>query len=71
MNYPHRLRCSENRSGVNSALRVWRGGMSREISLFEFDEEEAEAAKARLDAQRLKRRKRYARKKDKISPSDS
>jgi hypothetical protein len=34
-----------------------------ELSLFEFDQEEAEAAKARLDAQRKKRRERYAKKK--------
>jgi hypothetical protein len=34
-----------------------------EISLFEFDQEEAAEAKARLDAKRTQRRERYARKK--------
>jgi hypothetical protein len=38
-----------------------------EISLFEKDPEEAEAAKARLDAQRKKRRERHAKNKDKIN----
>jgi hypothetical protein len=38
-----------------------------EISLFEVDEEEAEAAKARLDTQRKKRRERYARNKEQIN----
>jgi hypothetical protein len=37
------------------------------ISLFEKDSEEAEAAKARLDAQRKKRRDRYAKNKDRIN----
>jgi len=32
-----------------------------EISLFEFDQEEAEAAKARLEAKRKQRRERYAK----------
>jgi hypothetical protein len=38
-----------------------------EISLFEFDRDEAEAAKARLDAKRKKRRERYARNRDRIN----
>lgn len=38
-----------------------------EISLFEKDPEEAEAAKAKLEAQKKKRRERYARNKDKIN----
>jgi hypothetical protein len=38
-----------------------------EISLFEKDPEEAEAAKAKLDAQRKKRRNRYAKNKEKIN----
>jgi hypothetical protein len=38
-----------------------------EISLFEKDPEEAETAKAKLDAQRKKRRERYARNKDRIN----
>jgi hypothetical protein len=40
---------------------------SGEISLFEVDQEEAEGAKAKLDAQRKKRRERYARNKDRIN----
>ena len=46
---------------VNDQLRCG------EISLFEKDPEEAEAAKAKLDAQRKKRRERYARNKEKIN----
>lgn len=38
-----------------------------EISLFEVDQKEAEAAQARLDAKRAKRRERYARNKEKIN----
>ena len=38
-----------------------------EISLFEKDPEEADAAKAKLDAQRKKRRERYAKNKDKVN----
>jgi hypothetical protein len=38
-----------------------------EISLFEVDQEEAEAAKARLEAKRAQRRERYARNKEKIN----
>jgi hypothetical protein len=38
-----------------------------EISLFEVDQEEAEAAKARLEAKRTKRRERYAKNKDRIN----
>ena len=38
-----------------------------EISLFEVDQEEAEAAKAKLDAQRKKRRERHAKNKEKIN----
>jgi len=38
-----------------------------EISLFEKDPEEAEAAKARLDAQRKKRRERHAKNKENIN----
>jgi hypothetical protein len=38
-----------------------------EISLFEVDQEEAEAAKARLEAKRAKRRERYARNKEKTN----
>ena len=38
-----------------------------EISLFEKDPEEAEAAKAKLDAQRKKRRERYAKNKEQIN----
>ncbi len=38
-----------------------------EISLFEKDPEEAEAAQARLEAQRKKRRGRYAKNKEKIN----
>ncbi len=40
-----------------------------EISLFEKDPEEAEAAKARLEAKRAKRRERYAKNKDGSTPS--
>jgi len=39
-----------------------------EISLFEKDPEEAQAAKARLEAKRAQRRERYARNKEKINP---
>jgi hypothetical protein len=38
-----------------------------EISLFEKDPEEVEAAKARLDALREKRRERHAKNKDRIN----
>jgi hypothetical protein len=38
-----------------------------EISLFEFDQEEAEAAKARLDVQRKKQRERHAKNKEQIN----
>jgi len=38
-----------------------------EITLFEKDPEEAEAAKAKLDAQRKKRRERHAKNKEKIN----
>jgi multidrug resistance efflux pump len=38
-----------------------------EISLFELDHEEAEAAKARLEAKRAKRRERHAKNKDRIN----
>jgi hypothetical protein len=38
-----------------------------EISLFEKDPEEAEAAQARLEAQRKKRRERYAKNKGKVN----
>jgi hypothetical protein len=38
-----------------------------EISLFEKDPEEAEAAKARLEAKRAKRRERHAKNKEKIN----
>jgi hypothetical protein len=38
-----------------------------EISLFEKDPVEAEAAKARLETKRAKRRERYARNKDRIN----
>jgi hypothetical protein len=38
-----------------------------EISLFENDPEEAEAAKARLEAKRAKRRDRHAKNKDGIN----
>jgi hypothetical protein len=41
-----------------------RGG---EISLFEKDPEEAEAAKGRLEAKKAKRRNRYFKNKDKIN----
>jgi hypothetical protein len=38
-----------------------------EISFFEADPEEAEAAKAKLEAKRAKRRERYAKNKDRIN----
>ena len=38
-----------------------------EISLFEVDQEEADAAKARLDGKRAKRREHHARDKDQIN----
>lgn len=38
-----------------------------EISLFEKDPEEAEAAKARLEAKRAKRRERHAKNKDRVN----
>jgi len=38
-----------------------------EITLFEKDPEEAEAAKARLEARREKRRERHAKNKDRIN----
>jgi len=38
-----------------------------EITLFEKDPEEAEAAKARFEAERTQRRKRYAKNKEKIN----
>jgi hypothetical protein len=38
-----------------------------EISLFEKDPEEAEAAKARLEAKRAKRRENHAKNKEKIN----
>lgn len=38
-----------------------------EISLFEVDQEKAEAAQARLEAKRAKRRERYAKNKDRIN----
>jgi hypothetical protein len=38
-----------------------------EISLFEVDQEEAEAAKARLEVKRAKRRERHAKNKDRIN----
>ncbi len=38
-----------------------------EISLFEKDSEEAETAKARLEAKRKQRRERYAKNKDRIN----
>jgi hypothetical protein len=38
-----------------------------EISLFEKDPEETEAAKDRLEAKRAKRRERYAKNKDRIN----
>ena len=38
-----------------------------EISLFEKDPEEAEAAKARLEAKRAKRRERHTKNKDRIN----
>jgi hypothetical protein len=38
-----------------------------EISLFEFDQEGVEAAKARLEAERAKRRERHAKNKDRIN----
>lgn len=38
-----------------------------EVSLFEVDLKESEAAKDRLEAQRAKRRERYARNKEQIN----
>jgi predicted DNA-binding WGR domain protein len=38
-----------------------------EISLFEFDDVESDAAKAKLDAQRKKRRERYAKNKEQVN----
>lgn len=38
-----------------------------EISLFEVDQEEAEEAKARLEAKRAQRRERHAKNKEKIN----
>ena len=38
-----------------------------EISLFEVDQEEAEAAKARLEAKRAQRRERHAKNKEQIN----
>jgi hypothetical protein len=40
---------------------------SGEISLLEVDQGEAEAAKARLDAQRQKRRERHAKNKETVN----
>lgn len=50
-------------------LIIWVSDQLRcgEISLFEFDQEEAEAAKARLEAKKAKRRERYAKNKDWIN----
>jgi hypothetical protein len=58
----------KNPSGVRGMIiRVSDQLRCGEISLFEKDPEEAEAAKVRLDAQRKKRRERYAKNKGKIN----
>jgi hypothetical protein len=61
-----RLEGVKNPSGVRGMIiRVSDQLRCGEISIFEKDPEEAEAAKARLDAQREKRRERYAMNKEK------
>jgi hypothetical protein len=63
-----RLEGVKNPSAVRGMIiRVSDQLKSGEISLFEKDPEEAEAAKARLEAKRAKRRERYAKNKDKIN----
>ncbi|MDD2901075.1 MAG: hypothetical protein PHU44_01415 [Syntrophales bacterium] len=64
-----RMEGVKNPSGVRGMIiRVSDQLRCGEISLFEKDPEEAEAAKAKLDAQRKKRRDRYARKKQQKAP---
>ena len=57
-----RMEGVKNPSAVRGLIiRVYDQLSCGEISLFEKDQEEAEEAKAKLDAQREKRRQRYAR----------
>jgi hypothetical protein len=63
-----RLEGVKNPHGVRGMIiRVSDQLRSGEISLFEKDPEEAEAAKVRLEALRAQRRERYARNKDRIN----
>jgi hypothetical protein len=63
-----RMEGVKNPSGVwGLIIRVSDQLRCGEISLFEKDQEEAEAAKARLDAKRKQRRERYAKNKDRIN----
>jgi hypothetical protein len=63
-----RMEGVKNPSGVRGMIiRVSDQLRCGEISLFEKDPEEADAAKAKLDAQREKRRARYAKNKDKVN----
>jgi len=63
-----RMEGVKNPSGVRGMIiRVSDQLRCGEISLFEKDPEEAETAKAKLDAQRKKRRERHAKNKDRIN----
>ena len=63
-----RMEGVKNPSGVRGLIiRVSDQLSCGEISLFEKDPEEAEAAKARLEAKRKKRRERHAKNKDQIN----
>jgi hypothetical protein len=63
-----RMEGVKNPSGVRGMIiRVSDQLSCGEISLFEKDPEEAQVAKAKLDAQRKQRRERYARNKKKIN----
>lgn len=63
-----RMEGVKNPSGVRGMIiRVSDQLRCGEISLFEIDQGEAKAAKARLDAQRKKRRGRYAKNKESVN----
>ncbi len=63
-----RMEGVKNPSGVRGMIiRVSDQLRCGEISLFEVDQGEAEAAKARLDAKNEKRRERYSRNKEKVN----
>jgi len=63
-----RMEGVKNPSGVRGMIiRVSDQLRCGEISLFKADQEEAEEAKAKLDAQRKKRRERYARNKETVN----